>query len=72
MWKRVISSEIQQGEQRDISEPITAIHEEEEESTSREEESTDQLHVGGEEPAIEEEEVPLQSQSSREREDEPE
>ncbi|XP_075994975.1 cGMP-inhibited 3',5'-cyclic phosphodiesterase 3A-like, partial [Genypterus blacodes] len=81
MWKKVSSTEVQQGEQLDeaksvsgSTDPITAIHEEEEESASREEETNEELDEGGEVQAMEEEEEEVlpQSQDSGEREDEPE
>lgn len=79
MWKRVIAAESQEeGFKEDPScignptDPITAICEEEEEQASKEEESTDDLDEREEVPAIEEEEILPQSQTSVEKEEEPE
>ncbi|KAF7665112.1 hypothetical protein LDENG_00155020 [Lucifuga dentata] len=79
MWKRVISTEAQEEAQKEDTncisnptDPITAIREEEEEPVSKEEDSADGLDEGEEVQAIEEEEIFPQSQSSGEKEDEPE
>lgn len=76
MWKRVLETEVQDeaknDEQNCISSPtdlITAIHEEEEEQASKEDESADSLDGRETEPVMEEEEIPLQSESSGEKED---
>ncbi|XP_030007699.1 cGMP-inhibited 3',5'-cyclic phosphodiesterase A-like isoform X2 [Sphaeramia orbicularis] len=79
MWKRVISAEVQvEAQPEDLNgigsttEPITAIHEEEEEQASKEEESADCLDEREEVAAIEEEEILPQSETSGEKEEEPE
>ncbi|TKS81100.1 cGMP-inhibited 3',5'-cyclic phosphodiesterase A [Collichthys lucidus] len=79
MWKRVIAAESQEDAQKEDpnctsspTDPITAIHEEEEEQASKEEESTDGLDEREEVPAIEEEEILPQSETSGEKEEEPE
>ncbi|XP_038549766.1 cGMP-inhibited 3',5'-cyclic phosphodiesterase A-like [Micropterus salmoides] len=79
MWKRVIAAEAQEEDKKDDpncisspTDPITAIHEEEEEQASKEEESTDCLDEREEVPAIEEEEIFLQSETSGQIEEEPE
>lgn len=78
MWKRVLTAEAQEEAQEEKphfignpTDPITAIHEEEEEQASKEEESTDGLDEREEVPAIEEEEVVPQSDTSGEKGDEP-
>ncbi|TMS07535.1 cGMP-inhibited 3',5'-cyclic phosphodiesterase A [Larimichthys crocea] len=79
MWKRVIAAESQEEAQKEDpnctsspTDPITAIHEEEEEQASKEEESTDGFDEREEVPAIEEEEILPQSETSGEKEEEPE
>ncbi|XP_054456610.1 cGMP-inhibited 3',5'-cyclic phosphodiesterase 3A-like [Anoplopoma fimbria] len=79
MWKRVIAAEVKEEAQREEpncigspTDPITAIHEEEEELASKEEESIDGLDEREEVPAIEEEEILLQSETSGEKEEDPE
>ncbi|XP_074498007.1 cGMP-inhibited 3',5'-cyclic phosphodiesterase 3A-like isoform X2 [Sebastes fasciatus] len=88
MWKRVIDAEAQEEAQEEDpncigspSDPITAIHEEEEEQASKdeeeeeeeeEEESMDGLDEREEVPVIEEEEIVPQSETSGEKEEEPE
>ncbi|XP_035478009.2 cGMP-inhibited 3',5'-cyclic phosphodiesterase A-like isoform X1 [Scophthalmus maximus] len=79
MWKKVISTEADEEAQEEDphcigspSVPITAIHEEEEEQVSKEEESTDGLDEREEVPALEEEEILPQSETSGEQEEEPE
>lgn len=79
MWKRVIAEEVQEEAQQEDpncinspTDPITAIHEEEEEQASKEEESADSLDEREEVPAIEEEEILPQSETSGEKEEEPE
>ncbi|XP_029964299.1 cGMP-inhibited 3',5'-cyclic phosphodiesterase A-like isoform X2 [Salarias fasciatus] len=79
MWKRVLATEAPedvQGESPNCisspADPITAIHEEEEEQASKEEESADGLDEREEVPAIEEEELLPQSETSGEKEEEPE
>nr|XP_020455859.1 cGMP-inhibited 3',5'-cyclic phosphodiesterase A-like isoform X1 [Monopterus albus] len=75
MWKRVIASEAQKEDLNCIGNPtdqITAIHEEEEDQVSKEEESTDTLGERDEILGIEEEEVFPQSETSGEKEEEPE
>lgn len=79
MWKRVIAAEVQEEAQKEDpncisspTDPITAIHEEEEEQASKEEESGDSLDEREEVPAIEEEEILPQSETSGEKEEEPE
>ncbi|XP_022604162.1 cGMP-inhibited 3',5'-cyclic phosphodiesterase A-like [Seriola dumerili] len=79
MWKRVIATEAQEEAQKgdpncigSPTDPITAIHEEEEEQASKEESSTDGLDEREEVPALEEEEILSQSETSGEKEDEPE
>uniref|UniRef100_A0A668AR73 Phosphodiesterase n=1 Tax=Myripristis murdjan TaxID=586833 RepID=A0A668AR73_9TELE len=79
MWKRVIATETQEQAQREDpnciggpADPITAIHEEEEEQASKEEEPIDGQDEGGDVQAIEEEEVLPQSETSGEKEEEPE
>lgn len=79
MWKRVIAAEVQEEAQKEDpncisspTDPITAIHEEEEEQASKEEESTDGFDEREEVPAIEEEEIFPQSETSGEKEEEPE
>ncbi|XP_071352556.1 cGMP-inhibited 3',5'-cyclic phosphodiesterase 3A-like isoform X2 [Trachinotus anak] len=79
MWKRVIATEAQEEAQKgdpncigSPTDPITAIHEEEEEQASKEESSTDGLDETEEVPALEEEEILPQSETSGEKEDEPE
>ncbi|XP_051254753.1 cGMP-inhibited 3',5'-cyclic phosphodiesterase 3A-like isoform X2 [Dicentrarchus labrax] len=79
MWKRVIAAEAQEEDQKEDpnyisspTDPITAIHEEEEEQASKEEESTDGLDEREEVPAIEEEEILPQSETSGEKEEEQE
>ncbi|XP_039454089.1 cGMP-inhibited 3',5'-cyclic phosphodiesterase A-like isoform X1 [Oreochromis aureus] len=78
MWKRVLAAEAQEEAQEENpncignpTDPITAIHEEEEEQASKEE-STDGLNEREEVPAIEEEEILPQSDTSGEKEEEPE
>ncbi|KAM3874843.1 cGMP-inhibited 3',5'-cyclic phosphodiesterase 3A-like [Diretmus argenteus] len=77
MWKRV--TETQEQTQREDpncisspSDPITAIHEEEEETTSKEEETIDGQDEGEEVQPIAEDEVFPQSETSGEKEEEPE
>lgn len=79
MWKRVIAAESQEEAQKEDpncisspTDPITAIHEEEEEQASKEEESADGLDEREEVPTIEEEEILPQSETSGETEEEPE
>lgn len=79
MWKKVIAAEAPEEAQEENTncignptDPITAIHEEEEEQASKEEESADGLDERDEVPAIEEEEVLPQSETSGEKEEEPE
>ncbi|XP_022061785.2 cGMP-inhibited 3',5'-cyclic phosphodiesterase 3A-like isoform X1 [Acanthochromis polyacanthus] len=79
MWKRVIAAEAPEEAQEENpncisnpTDPITAIHEEEEEQASKEEELTDDLDEREEVPAIEEEEILPQSETSGEKEEEPE
>ncbi|GAA6224997.1 cGMP-inhibited 3',5'-cyclic phosphodiesterase A-like isoform X1 [Lates japonicus] len=81
MWKRVIAAETQEEAQKEEpncisspNDPITAIHEEEEEQeqASKEEESTDGLDEREELPALEEVEILPQSETSGEKEEEPE
>lgn len=79
MWKRVIAAEVQEEAQKEDAncisspaDPITAIHEEEEEQASKEEESADNLDEREEVAAIEEEETPPQSETSGEKDEEPE
>ncbi|KAJ4935134.1 hypothetical protein JOQ06_016670 [Pogonophryne albipinna] len=79
MWTRVIAAEAQEEAQKEEpncisspTDPITAIHEEEEELASKEEESTDGLDEREEIPAIEEEEIFPQSETSGENDKEPE
>lgn len=79
MWKRVIAAEAQEEAQKEepncIGNPadaITAIHEEEEEQASKEEESANGYDDREEVPAIEEEEILPQSETSGENEEEPE
>lgn len=74
MWKRVLAADVQEEAQKEEqscmsspADPITAIHEEEEEPAGKEEESTDGLNEG----EMEEEEIPPQSETSGEKEDEP-
>ncbi|XP_034721619.1 cGMP-inhibited 3',5'-cyclic phosphodiesterase A-like isoform X2 [Etheostoma cragini] len=66
MWKRVIAAEAQEEARKEDcisspTDPITAIHEEEEEQASKEEESTECLDEREEVPALEEEEMLPQS-----------
>lgn len=75
MWKRVLASEVRDEDQKEEqnciggpADPITAIREEEEEQASKEEDSTDGLDEGEMTPALEEEEAPLQMESSGENE----
>ncbi|KAM9853680.1 cGMP-inhibited 3',5'-cyclic phosphodiesterase 3A-like [Aulostomus maculatus] len=79
MWKRVIAAEVQEEAQKEEAncigsptDPITAIHEEEEDQASKEEELTDCLDEREEVPAIEDEETLPQSETSGEKEEEPE
>lgn len=79
MWKRVIAAETQEEAQKEEpncisspNDPITAIHEEEEEQASKEEESADRLDEREEVPALEEVEILPQSETSGEKEEEPE
>lgn len=79
MWKRVIATEAQEEAQKgepncigSPSDPITAIHEEEEEQASKEESSTEGLDEREVAPALDEEELLPQSETSGEKEDEPE
>lgn len=79
MWTRVIAAEAQEEAQKEEpncisspTDPITAIHEEEEELASKEEESTDGLDDREEIPAIEEEEIFPQSETSGENDKESE
>ena len=81
MWKRVIAAEAQEEAQKEepncisTTDPITAIHEEEEEQASKdeeEEESTDVLDEREKMPALGEEEILPQSETSGEKEEEPE
>ncbi|XP_071756768.1 cGMP-inhibited 3',5'-cyclic phosphodiesterase 3A-like [Centroberyx gerrardi] len=79
MWKRVIATETQEQAQREEpncisgpNDPITAIHEEEEEPASKEEEPINGQEEGEEVQAIEEEEAFPQSETSGEKEEEPE
>ncbi|XP_032364792.1 cGMP-inhibited 3',5'-cyclic phosphodiesterase A isoform X2 [Etheostoma spectabile] len=77
MWKRVIAAEAQEEARKEDcisspTDPITAIHEEEEEQASKEEESTECLDEREEVPALEEEEMLPQSETSGGREEEPE
>ncbi|CAJ1065586.1 cGMP-inhibited 3'%2C5'-cyclic phosphodiesterase A-like isoform X1 [Xyrichtys novacula] len=82
MWKRVISAETQEDTQKEENpncigsntDPITAIHEEEEEQASKEEESAEGLNDREEMPAMEEEEEEIfpQSETSGDKEEEPE
>uniref|UniRef100_A0A8C2X807 Phosphodiesterase n=1 Tax=Cyclopterus lumpus TaxID=8103 RepID=A0A8C2X807_CYCLU len=78
MWKRVIAAEAMEEAERgdpncigSPTDPITAIHEEEEEQASKEEESIGGLDEREEVPTIEEEEN-LQSETSGEKEEDPE
>uniref|UniRef100_A0A3P8QSP2 Phosphodiesterase n=1 Tax=Astatotilapia calliptera TaxID=8154 RepID=A0A3P8QSP2_ASTCA len=78
MWKRVLAAEAQEEAQEENpncigkpTDPITAIHEEEEEQASKEE-LTDGLNEREEVPAIEEEEIFPQLDTSGEKEEEPE
>uniref|UniRef100_A0A3Q4H710 Phosphodiesterase n=1 Tax=Neolamprologus brichardi TaxID=32507 RepID=A0A3Q4H710_NEOBR len=78
MWKRVLAAEAQEEAQEENpncigkpTDPITAIHEEEEEQASKEE-STDGLNEREDVPAIEEEEILPQLDTSGEKEEEPE
>nr|XP_040036708.1 cGMP-inhibited 3',5'-cyclic phosphodiesterase A-like isoform X2 [Gasterosteus aculeatus aculeatus] len=76
MWKRVIAAE-EEAERADPNcigsptDPITSIHEEEEEQASKEE-SVDGLDGREEVPTIEEDEILPQSESSGEKEEDPE
>lgn len=83
MWKRVLAAEAQEEAQKDEqncigsgADPITAIHEEEEEQASKEEEEEEESPGGLDNrdlaAAMEEEEMPLQSGTSEEIEEEPE
>uniref|UniRef100_UPI0037E8CEE2 cGMP-inhibited 3',5'-cyclic phosphodiesterase 3A-like n=1 Tax=Semicossyphus pulcher TaxID=241346 RepID=UPI0037E8CEE2 len=80
MWKRVITAETQEEAQKEenpncisiTTDPITAIHEEEEDQASKEEESPDGLDEREEVPAIEEEEILPESETSGEKEEDPE
>ncbi|KAM3616199.1 uncharacterized protein V6R79_014242 [Siganus canaliculatus] len=79
MWKQVIATETQNESQKEEpncisspTDPITAIHEEEEEQASKEEGSTDGLDEREDVPAIEDEEILPQSETSGEKEEEPE
>ncbi|XP_040902923.1 cGMP-inhibited 3',5'-cyclic phosphodiesterase A-like [Toxotes jaculatrix] len=79
MWKSVIAEDAQEEAQKEDpncigspTDPITAIHEEEEEQASKEEESTDGLDEREEVPVLEEEEILPQSETSGENEEEPE
>ncbi|XP_075956492.1 cGMP-inhibited 3',5'-cyclic phosphodiesterase 3A-like [Anarhichas minor] len=79
MWKRVIAAEAKEEAERgdpncigSPTDPITAIHEEEEEQASKEEELIDGLDEREEEPVIEEEEILPQSETSGEKEEDPE
>ncbi|XP_041849820.1 cGMP-inhibited 3',5'-cyclic phosphodiesterase A-like isoform X2 [Melanotaenia boesemani] len=79
MWKRLIAAESPEKTQVEkpncigsTTDPITAIREEEEEQASKEEESADDLDEREEVPAIEEEEILPQSETLREKEQEPE
>ncbi|KAM8904160.1 cGMP-inhibited 3',5'-cyclic phosphodiesterase 3A-like isoform 2-T2 [Spinachia spinachia] len=78
MWKRVIATEAQEESERgdpncmgSPTDPITSIHEEEEEQASKEE-SIDGLDEREEVPTIEEEEDPPQSETSGGKEEDPE
>ncbi|XP_047450473.1 cGMP-inhibited 3',5'-cyclic phosphodiesterase A-like [Mugil cephalus] len=79
MWKKVIAAEAPEEEAQEENsncignpnDPITAIHEEEEEQANKEEESADGLDERDEVPAIEEEETLPQSETSGEKEEEP-
>ncbi|XP_077467952.1 cGMP-inhibited 3',5'-cyclic phosphodiesterase 3A isoform X3 [Stigmatopora argus] len=74
MWKRVIAAEAQEEALNEdpnclstSTDPITAIHEEEEEQTSREEDDLTECFDKSEEaPAIEDEDVLLQSETKEE------
>ncbi|XP_041653174.1 cGMP-inhibited 3',5'-cyclic phosphodiesterase A-like [Cheilinus undulatus] len=78
MWKRIIAAENQEEAQKEencissTTDPITAIHEEEEEQTSKEEDSPEGLDDREEVPAIEEEEILPESETSGDKEEEPE
>ncbi|XP_068566207.1 cGMP-inhibited 3',5'-cyclic phosphodiesterase 3A isoform X3 [Cebidichthys violaceus] len=79
MWKRVIAAEDKEESERgdpncigSPTDPITAIHEEEEEQASKEEELIDGLDEREEVPVIEEEEILPQSETSGEKEEDPE
>lgn len=80
MWKRVIAAESQEETEKEANpncissttDPITAIHEEEEEQVSKEEESAEDLDDREEVPVIEEEEILPQSETSGDKEEEPE
>ncbi|XP_077579128.1 cGMP-inhibited 3',5'-cyclic phosphodiesterase 3A-like isoform X1 [Stigmatopora nigra] len=74
MWKRVIAAEVQEEAMKEdpnclstSTDPITAIHEEEEEQTSREEDDLTECFDKSEEaPAIEDEDILLQSGTKEE------
>uniref|UniRef100_A0A665UNC0 Phosphodiesterase n=1 Tax=Echeneis naucrates TaxID=173247 RepID=A0A665UNC0_ECHNA len=80
MWKKVITAEAQEDAQKKSdpncigspSDPITAIHEEEEEQASKESSSTDGLDEREEALASEEEEILVQTETSGEKEEDPE
>uniref|UniRef100_A0A674PD16 Phosphodiesterase n=1 Tax=Takifugu rubripes TaxID=31033 RepID=A0A674PD16_TAKRU len=72
MWKRVLVSEVQEEEQKEEQnciDPITAIHEEEEEDqASKEEDFAEGVDEGEMMPALEAEELPSQTDTSGENE----
>nr|XP_020495654.1 cGMP-inhibited 3',5'-cyclic phosphodiesterase A-like [Labrus bergylta] len=77
MWKRVIAAETEEAETEEncissTTDPITAIHEEEEEQASKEEESPEGFDDREEVPTGDDEEIPLQSETSGDIEGEPE
>lgn len=80
MWKRLIAAETPEEAHEEkpncignLSDPITAIREEEEEQASKEEEeeSADDLDEREEVLAVEEKEILLQPEPSGEKEEEP-
>lgn len=69
MWKRVLASKVQEEEQKEEQnciDPITAIHEEEEDQASKEEDSGEGVDEGEMMPALEAEESPSQTDTSGE------
>lgn len=79
MWKRVLSAEVQEEVQKEEqncisspADPITAIHEEEEEQASKEELPTDGVDEREIVLASEEEEILPQSETSQDKDEEPE